>query len=300
MYLDYLPNDIKFALMNVNSNLITEIRLRNGQPVIIEYYGEYKYLNRFGLSDRSNDAIYCKNADEIISAMMGGNVFTFTEQLKRGFITLSGGVRVGIAGEYVCDGASVNTIKNITSLNIRIPHDVVGCAESIYDIIKTKRENVLIYSMPGLGKTTYLRDIAKFISKEKLGNLLIFDERNEITATYNNIPSFDLGDRCDIVRGGNKKISIEQAIRSMKPQIIVCDELYGEDDFNAIKYATVCSIRVIASTHITDRSLLKEMPFGYYVELNKFKGKPIVYDKDFNIVSDNRIDDLRGVSSITQ
>ncbi len=285
MNLYFLPSEILSALNNVNFNYLNEIRLRSGQPVIIQYRGEYKYINEYGVTSNSAQALTCVNAENVLNASMSGNVYVYSEQLKDGFITVDGGVRIGIAGEYVMQGGEIVTVKRVTSLNIRIPHDVCGAADGIYGpVCENGIKNTLIFSPPGFGKTTLLRDLARKLSQNTDLSVLIFDERNEIAAADGDGKGFDLGKGCDIVRGGNKITAFKNSIRVMRPDVIITDELYGNDDVNAVGYATDCGIAVIASSHITDRNKLKNLPFGLYVELHGIGREIVVYDKNFDTV----------------
>lgn len=283
MSLSFLPKNVKQALSNLNENYISEIRIRRGQPVIIEYKGEYKYINSLGITDSDRGLITVDTIEPIISSATEGSLYAYVEQMKSGFITVQNGVRIGIAGEYVTCGDSVQSIKNITSLNIRIPHNVIGCADFVYkNIFFNGLHSTLLFSKPGFGKTTMLRDLAVKLCNTKKYNILIFDERNEISAIDGEGNGYNLGDRVDIIRCNNKKSAIPSAIRSMKPQIIITDELYGADDIIAVEYAANCGIYVIASSHICNREILKTMPFEFYAELTGVGVKPLLYDKNFN------------------
>lgn len=285
MNLHFLPPDIVAALNNVNLNYLNEIRLRSGQPVIIQYRGEYKYINAYGITSDLSNALFCTGADSVINAAMCGNVFVYSEQLKNGFITVDGGVRIGVAGEYVIEGGEIVTVKRVTSLNIRIPHDVCGTADGIYGAICGDGiKNTLIFSPPGYGKTTILRDLARKISKNTVKSVLIFDERNEIAAVDGDGNGFDLGKGCDVVRGGDKNTAFRNAIRVMRPDVILTDELYGDGDVEAVKFAVDCGISVIASSHITDRHKLKKLPFDLYAELSGIGKEIVIYDKNFDTV----------------
>ena len=284
MTLSFLPDEVRKAISHLNYNYLSEIRLRRGQPVIIEYKGEYKYINAFGIACSSNNLITVREIEPIILSATNGCIYNFTEQMKNGFITVGHGVRIGIAGEYVTQNGEVNAIKNITSLNIRIPHNIINCAEFIVkNIYFDGLHSTLLYSKPGLGKTTMLRDIALSISKTQKYNILVFDERNEISA-ISGYDGYDLGDRVDVVRCYEKKSAIASAIRAMKPQVIITDELYGNDDIESVRYATDCGITVIASSHICNKEILQKMPFEYFVQLIGIGDKPVIYDKNFNIV----------------
>lgn len=301
MSLSFLPKKVNDALSNLNYNFISEIRLRRGQPVLVEYKGEYKYLNSRGATDGGNGLIYIEEINPIIVAATGGSIYSYNEQIKNGFITVEHGIRIGIAGEYVTSGNETKTIKNITSLNIRIPHDVVNCAEYVIKSLYSERlHSTMLYSKPGLGKTTMLRDIAKSLSGFKKYNILVFDERNEISAIDEAGNGYDLGDRVDIVRCCNKLSAIENAVRAMKPQVILTDELYGEEDMRAMRFAVDCGICVIASSHISDKTVLRRMPFEYFVELTGIGARPLIYDKNFNSFCDSRSDNLVGNISLVE
>lgn len=283
--LSFLPPEIFAALQNVNLNYLNEIRLRCGQPVIIQYRGEYKYINGYGTTEDMSKALFCRNAEEVLNAAICGNVFVYSEQLKNGFVTLDGGIRVGIAGEYVMQGGEIVTIKRATSLNIRIPHDVYGAADGLFEAVFGETiKNTLIFSPPGFGKTTILRDLARNISKNSSKSVLVFDERNEIAAIGGEGRGFDLGKCCDVVRGGDKETAFKNAIRVMRPEVILTDELYGDGDCQAVKFAVDCGISVIASSHITDRQKLKNLPFDLFAELRGIGKEIVIYDKNFDTV----------------
>ena len=298
MGLSFLPLEVQEGVSHLNYNFLSEIRLRKGQPVVVEYMGKYAYLGKSGLSCDSRDKVTVSELNAVINAATGGCVYAYTEQMRNGFITVEHGVRIGVAGEYVTEKGFVSTIKSITSLNIRIPHEIKGCADSICGkLFVGVPKNTLIFSKPGLGKTTVLRDIARFLTSRSLENVLVLDERNEIAAMDGYGDGFDLG-TADVVRCHDKLSSIESAVRAMKPSVIITDELYGANDVKAVQYAVDCGISVIASSHVTDRRKLSEMPFEYYVELTAIGGSPLIYDKNFDIDSFGRVDDLaRGVSN---
>ena len=293
MSLSFLPKSVKDALDNLNYNFISEIRIRRGQPVIIEYKGEYKYINSSGIADSERGLITAGDIEPIIHSATGGCIYNYVEQMKNGFITVEHGVRIGIAGEYVTQNGQVQTIRNLTSVNIRVPHNVTGCSNFLVEnLFSNGLHSTLIYSKPGLGKTTMLRDLAINLSRSKKCNILVFDERNEISATDGEGNGFDLGDRVDVIRCHIKKNSISNAIRAMKPQLIITDELYGEEDIQAAEYCINCGICVIASSHICDKNILKKMPFEYYAELVGIAIEPLIYDKNFNTYCGSRADDV--------
>ena len=285
MTLSFLPPNVKTALDNLNLNFLTEIRMRSGQPIIVEYKGRHFFLGAYGVTERKDSALICQDLNSVLSSAMERSVYAFTEQLKNAFITVDGGVRIGIGGEYVTENGLIKTVQKPTSLNIRIPHDAVGCAEQIFLFVNGQNyRSTLIFSPPGYGKTTILRDFARRSGKEIGINVLVYDERYELSAIGGNGGGFNLGMNCDIVRGADKMSGFANAIRVMKPDILICDELYGKNDFAAIQYAVDCGIKVIASSHLTDKSKLGELPFDCFVELTGIGKQAVIYDKNFNII----------------
>lgn len=288
MGLSFLPAYINLGIAHLNYNFITEIRIRKGKPVIVCYRGEYQYLGGFGVTGSRDKAIICRDMAEILSAATKGSIYSYTEQMKRGFITCGHGIRIGLAGEYITQNGTINALANITSLNIRIPHEIKGCADFICkSLLNGKLCSFLIFSRPGFGKTTLLRDIALNLSNKYNYNVLVFDERCEISAMDADGEGFDLGDRTDVIRCGNKSAAVESAIRAMRPDVIITDELHGEGDMRAVKYAAECGIDVIASSHITGREVLAGLPFSHFVEITSFAGRQIIYDKNFVACGDS-------------
>ncbi len=280
----FLPAELQLALRNFNINFISEIRLRKGQAVMIEYRGAYIYINQNGVCSATN-AIICNDLQTLLSKAMDGNVYRFSEQLKNGFITVGHGMRIGVAGEYVTESGKIKSVTNVTSVNVRIPHDVIGCANGLMDcIFLDDCPSTLLFSPAGAGKTTLLRDLARGLGHKKSSNVLIFDERNEISALDSDGFGFDLGCWVDVIRCADKLTAIQSAMRALKPQIIITDELYGEADFQAMEYVKNCGVCIIASTHISDKSLLQKLPFDCYVEMKKIGEPVIVYDKNFDII----------------
>lgn len=299
MSLSFLPAEINNALAHLNINFVTEIRIRQGQPVIIGYRDRYHFLGDLGICENRQEAILGGGIPQIIYRATGGNIFRYSEQMRFGFITCGHGVRIGLAGEYITQAGEIKTISSLTSVNVRLPHDIAGCAEYICDNLFCKgAESVLLFSKPGLGKTTKLRDIARYLSDNLQLNTLIFDERNEIASMDDSGNGYYVGCRTDVIRSGNKINAFASGIRAMKPDVIITDELYGESDMQAVKYAADCGIKVIASSHVTKKEILINTPFDYFVELRTLLGQPVIYDKNFIAFGSDCADDVSGSVSV--
>lgn len=241
----------------LNYSKIYEIRLRSEKPIMINYAGKYYYLGLEGLTNDEDNAIICENkiVETIILRASNHSIYSVNEDIKKGFITISGGIRIGICGDLVFENGVVKTIKNFSSLNLRFPHEVKNCSLNALNYIIFNNEilNTLIISPPSSGKTTFIRDLCFQISNKNLPlNLLVLDERNEISATINGVNQMDVGKRTDIMLYSTKKIGFENGIRSMAPDVILTDELGNKEDLEAINYASFCGVNVIATTHAKD------------------------------------------------
>lgn len=274
--LDILPELIKKEVISSsNGNKIQEIRIKIDKPLmLISNSGEIRtnYISR--LEDVKN----------IIQRISSYSIYAFEEEIRQGYITIQGGHRVGICGTCVLEGQTLKTIKNISSLNIRIAKDVKGCGTSILPHI-IKNDNILntiIISPPKCGKTTILRDLTRQISNGtslyglKGKNIAVVDERSEIAACYRGVPQMDVGVRTDILDNCPKSEGIIMAIRSMGPQVIICDEIGTYKDMESIVAALNSGVNVITTIHgFSEEDLFKRPVFKEVIE-NKVFSRAVI------------------------
>ena len=205
-------------------------------------------------------------------------MYSVEEQIKQGFITAENGERIGIAGEYVYERGQPLTIRKYSSVCIRVPHEIIGCATEIYQCcMSDKVKNLLLMSSPGLGKTTLLRDLSRILSEKTNNNILICDERGEISA-------LSVGDSCDVLKYADKATAFEAGIRAMRPDIIVTDEL-SVRDCAAIQQAIVAGVHVVASAHFSDFSnvdapFLKLFERFVLLDENTIGKIRVIYDRE--------------------
>lgn len=256
-----IGNSIKQFLME---DKIQEIRIKVGKPIILNLTFEEKVLD---YTTTKEDLRY------LITKISNYSLYAFEEEIKQGYITLKGGHRVGLAGECVMAKGEVRTIKNISSLNIRICKEVIGASNKVMRLIAENDRvyNTLIVSPPKCGKTTILRDIAKNLSNGmyqinlKGKKVTIVDERSEIAACYNGIPQMNVGIRTDILDNCLKKSGMIMAIRSLSPEVLICDEIGTEGDLEALNMAFNSGVNIIVTVHgydindIYNRKVFKEL-----------------------------------------
>ncbi len=261
--LDFLPPRLIAAVRHINLNRLYELRIRSGKPLTGNVGGKFCFLGERGIAESAAGAIYPSEGEveETLLAASGGSVYAVENQIRRGFVTAPCGERLGLAGSYVYEGKSVLAIRSITSLCVRIPHEIKGCAEELYQ--RCEREglkSVLLMSPPGGGKTTLLRDLSRLISLRYGSNILVVDERGELSAG-------DTGETSDVVKYGEKITAFTEGIRAMRPDVIVTDELLPED-YAAISRARQSGIVVFASAHLVGGESVPQGLFDYLVALN--------------------------------
>lgn len=261
---NYLPKDVSIALDKVPYKSLCELRLRAEAPAVINILGENHYLCNDYISDSPKDAIQISNGQiqSILNKIANNSMYTVTDQLLEGYVTIPGGIRVGVCGELVQVSGKIKTLKNISSLNFRFPHFLRNCSLKIYPYIVTHSgvKSTLIISPPGAGKTTFIRDIIYQLSnREKLLNILVVDEREEISSIYDGDKIFKLNN-VDVYTNSSKEFGFNNGIRSMKPDVIVTDEINIEKDISIIENALTCGVKVIATMHAGSTTDLKNKP----------------------------------------
>lgn len=232
----YLCQEVRNALINADITRAEEIRLRVGKNIKIKYSNGEKNIGYTVTSD---------NIENIFGRLTQYSPYAYKEEINCGYITIEGGYRVGIAGTVVDEGGQVQTIKNISSLNIRIAREIKGCSK---DIISYINGNTIIVSPPACGKTTLLRDIVRVWSNNGK-NICVIDERNEISGTYMGKSQLDLGERTDIIVNVSKEKGFEMALRSLSPDVIAVDEIGGQGDINSIKRALNSGVSILCTLH---------------------------------------------------
>lgn len=217
---------------------VEEIRISVGLRIRVTYRGVTEKLYVAKQED----------VDFVVNKAVRNSMYAMSDKIAKGYLTYLGGIRIGLCGEAVYDNGVVQTIKNLNSLVIRIPHNEYGIADDVIDRIKVGShvKNTLIVAPPFSGKTTMLRELARVLSVDE--KVVVIDEKNEISATEKGVAYLDVGESMVLV-GINRFDGVECAVRNLSPDIIVTDEVYGDRDRECIERCTAMGVSVLTSMH---------------------------------------------------
>lgn len=286
-----LPASFREYLSFVNMDGVEEIRLRVKRNAIL-YFGPDK-------GELVTDYIIeQQDLQEALEYITHFSLYAYEDDIREGFITIKGGHRVGIAGKIVREDGKIKTISNISSINIRVSHQVLGCADKLmsYIVRGDNVMNTLIISPPGAGKTTLLRDVLRQLSDTYMKRISIVDERSEIASCYKGIPQNNVGIRTDVYDCCPKTEGIMLMIRAMAPEVVAVDEVGSGDDMKAIQDAMACGCKVVATMHgdtvddvvtksFMDNCITNKL-FDRFVFIKRGQGQEIeVYDNVMRKVS---------------
>ncbi len=231
----------------------TELRFRAGQGCSLTC----------GNGNFSVDGIKvgAKDMEDLLESICRGAAYQFENQVENGYIPLPGGHRAGICGSFVRDDRGNIRIRDLSSVNFRICRDIKGIAESLFPKLLCDGRfcSTLIVSEPCGGKTTLLTDLVRVLSKNGYRSAVV-DERGEIAAVYRGIPQKDLGALADVLDGYPKPYGMMVALRTLSPQVLVCDEIGTDEETERMLEAMNTGVPVLVTAHARDEEELLNRP----------------------------------------
>lgn len=260
---------------------LQEIRMRiNRVPILLNNGEECK------IEKLSQYIVDKRDIRETLEYISQYSLYAYEQELSQGYITIQGGHRIGVAGKGIIEGGQIKNLKYISSLNIRIAHEVMGCANSIipYIAVQGKLCHTLIISPPRCGKTTILRDIIRMASDGnawlKGGNVGVVDERSEIGGCYQGVPQNDLGKRTDILDACPKVEGMMMLVRSMSPEVIAIDEIGKREEVECLEYMIHCGCTILGTVHGATVEEIRNKPaLGGLVEKKVFQRYVVLTNK---------------------
>ena len=223
---------------------IEEIRLRAGREASLTVGGR----NRM-----TSAVLTSEELTAILTHMCGGSLYAFDDTIREGYVTLRGGIRVGVAGRAVCEGGRIIGVREVSSLCIRLPHPHRGVGREICRLLRclnrgdSAPRGILLYAPPGEGKTTLLRGVAVGLSGgdgEAPLRTVAVDTRGEL--------GFETEGRglcLDVLRGYPRARGVEIATRTLSAQVILCDEIGDTEEALSLISTHHGGVPLIATAH---------------------------------------------------
>ena len=291
------------AKLDIDYELLQEVRLRVNSPLIIIYDNQEFYISKEGELNKTIENAFISDRNEIKETMeyiSNFSFYAFEDEIRQGYITIAGGNRVGICGKVILDNEKIRSMKYISFINVRLSHQVRGCADKVmsylYNDTGEECYHTLIISPPRCGKTTLLRDIIRQLSNgndNHTGMMVgVVDERSEIGACYMGVPQNDLGIRTDVLDSCPIAKGMMMLIRSMSPRVIAVDEVGSIDDIHAIEYVMNCGSKLLATVHGNSIEDIKNKPI-----LGELINKKI-FERYILLNNKNKVGHIEGIYNI--
>lgn len=275
--LSVLPCSIRVLIgkEHLQYEYLQEIKLRVEKPLLLVYRGEEIIPG----NQRGKPYIVTReDIREMLEYISNYSLYAYEQEMKQGYITIEGGHRVGMTGQAIIENGKVKNLRYISSINLRMSHEILGCADPIFPFITYNKKlyHTLIVSPPRCGKTTLLRDMIRQISN---GNgwingmsVGVVDERSELGGCYMGVAQTQLGIRTDVLDCCPKAEGMIMLIRSMGPEVIAVDEIGTAEDVHAIEYAMHCGCKMLATVHADSMEELRKKPlFDQMVAEKRFE-----------------------------
>ena len=226
-----LPQTVQIALTGIPDAQIEELRLRVGQKPAVLYAGGERPLS-------VRTVLLQKELQQTLLNASAQSQYAVQEQLRSGYLSLSGGYRLGVCGSAV------------------VQHDIRHPPERLLPYLQ---ESCLLAGAPGSGKTTLLRSCIRALSENRQ-RVAVVDERLELAGAVHGVPQFDLGPCTDVLSGCPKGEGMLMLLRGMNPQWLAVDEITQPEDLAAIRQAGGCGVRLLATIHAGSVEELENRP----------------------------------------
>lgn len=255
-----LPGPLRDGLRALGEDRLEraeEFRLRRGFPMTV--------LLPEGERETDGPPVGEDELRQVVENATQCSAHTALDRVRQGFVTLRGGHRIGLCGSVTKKDGRIVTLRELSSLSIRVARSVPGLAKPLLPELTEDGRflSTLILAPPGAGKTTLLRDLVRVLSDGEgcpPHRVSVADERGEIAALWRGEPQLYVGRHTDVLDGCSKSEGLSILIRGMDPQVAAADELGGSEDVRAAEEAAGCGVAVLATAHGAGLEDLRRRP----------------------------------------
>ena len=255
-----LPDPLRDGLRALGEDRLEEaeeFRLRRGFPMTV--------LLPEGERETDGPPVGEDELRQVVENATQCSAHTALDRVRQGFVTLRGGHRIGLCGSVTKKDGRIVTLRELSSLSIRVARSVPGLAKPLLPELTEDGRflSTLILAPPGAGKTTLLRDLVRVLSDGEgcpPHRVSVADERGEIAALWRGEPQLYVGRHTDVLDGCSKSEGLSILIRGMDPQVAAADELGGSEDVRAAEEAAGCGVAVLATAHGAGLEDLRRRP----------------------------------------
>ncbi|MFR6424447.1 MAG: stage III sporulation protein AB [Oscillospiraceae bacterium] len=194
-------------------------------------------------------AVLPDDLDYLLERATRASVYAAADQIRQGYLQTAGGCRVGLCGcAYGQAAGQIDGIRQLSSVSVRIPHAVPGCADALVpQLMKDGFCSTLILSPPGGGKTTLLRECVRRPSDQGLRSLAYGRARARSRRCKPDAAARRRRD--DDIMTGDRRPSAMMLLRAMRPDVLAFDEINAPEDIEAIRIAAGCGVALLATAH---------------------------------------------------
>lgn len=139
----------------------------------------------------------------------------------------------------------LNTRDEVVGLTLRYARELKGLETPLIPYLDG---SILIIGVPGSGKTTYLRCLANYISRELCRETIVVDKTNEI-AGYSDVPHPIVGLARRMQVKDKQALTMLEAVENHTPHTIIVDEIRDREEAYAAKTVAERGVQLIATCH---------------------------------------------------
>ena len=232
------PDRLTAAILSCGADRAEEVRLHADRVCTVTCGGR---------DYRTGVVLSAAELSDVLERFCDGSLYAYRDRICAGYLSLRGGLRVGVCGTAATEGGKIIGVGSVSGLVIRVPHSHPVRTEPILRVLRESggMGGVLVYAPPGVGKTTFLRSAAREASSPAWGwRTVVVDTREELADT---LEGRDL--LLDVLVGYPHEAGIDVAVRNLGAGLILCDEIGTASEAQAILSAANRGVPLLATAH---------------------------------------------------